>query len=79
MPPNWDIINFWNKVEEKNYTHLGGEEGRYSVSFSGPIEIGLNILGLLLEAEEYEILLKSFKGGDMDVQEKKEETSSSSV
>ena len=72
MAPDWDIVSFWNNVEKKEYAHLGGEDGKYSISFNGPLKYGLTILEALLECEEYQITLQSLKGGDMDVKEKEE-------
>lgn len=76
LPVSVDIEYIWNSIPNKEFVHLGGESGKYSVVYNGEIHEGLGVLEMILEqADEHDVFLKTFgKGeGQENVEEKKKE------
>ncbi len=73
LPPSIDLPSIWERIPNEN-THLGGENGKYTVIFHGEISEGLSILEVILkEVDEYEVNLRTF-GEAFENGEKEEET-----
>lgn len=73
LPVSVDIESIWKSLPH-DYIHLGGENSKYSVVFSGPITEGLESLEVILkQADEHEVSLKTFEKMEVDenVQEEK--------
>lgn len=63
LPVTTDIVQLWESVIDKKKCHLSGYDSRYVLSYSGPVEAGLDVLELILQLDDYEISFKSAKGG----------------
>ncbi len=63
LPASTDIVSFWKAIENKKGGHLGGEGSCYSVTFSGPVDVGIKMLEPILRLDEYEVTIKSVQKG----------------
>lgn len=62
LPATTNIVQLWENVIDKKKCHLSGHNSRYVLSYYGPVETGLDVLGLILQLDDYEISFKSAKG-----------------
>ena len=74
LPVSVDIEFIWKSISYKEFTHLGGEGGKYTVMQNGPIKEGLETLNIILQqTEDHEVSLRTFDGGEENVEEEKVE------
>lgn len=72
LPPSVDLPKIWDEIPDKKQTHLGGESGKYSVTYQGNVSDGLSILEVILtQVDEYEVNLRTYQ--EVEYVEEKEE------
>lgn len=42
-----DLEKIWHSISEYNRVNLGGEDGKYTVYFTGTVEDGLEVLDII--------------------------------